>query len=465
MPPELYEHQRVGVEWLTVVGRGLLGDDRGLGKTAQALLAVQKLPLLILSPKSVLIKWSDEMLTWRPDLYDEATVMKWENTQRKQLALNTRPRVVVANYDMMSQRTKGTPAFAEASFIKRQWGTIIADEAQYLRVRSSRRTKQSYRMNAEDVFLLTASPVTTRPDDVWSMVHLLHPKEYPSFWKWAEEYCWIEEQYYGSGRPVREVIGWRAEKLNEFLREFGLMYLRRTKEEVMPDLPPRIPARITVELPSAERARYHALEKQMLLEYAEAGFELIPSVAEKLVRLRQLLTAHQAFGFTDLTSKQEAVCELVEDCLADTEKVVVFTWFQPAAEAITAELIRRGISTSVAHGGVKYETREALRKAFQEQLEPRVFVGTISTIGLGIDLHRANVAIFTEKSYDPEENEQAMDRVHRIGQDKPVTVYTVTARDTIDDDVEVVLALKRELIIGPVWMSTAVLKSRLASST
>src|SRR3990172_5843417 len=185
------------------------------------------------------------------------------------------------------------------------------------------------------------------------MLHLIDPVQWRGFWRWAEYYCIVEQQWW-SGHAVDTIVGWRAVRMPELWREIEPLYLRREKS-LLP-LPPRTYDTVRVRLTAAERKRYDIAEKELLLEFQD-HWEIIPSVAVKLTRVRQLLGCHQVFGHEGLTTKQRAVCDLAEDILHDSPKVVVFTWYQETAEAIGAELNRRKLSTTVVHGDVKLQER------------------------------------------------------------------------------------------------------------
>jgi SWI/SNF-related matrix-associated actin-dependent regulator 1 of chromatin subfamily A len=468
---ELYGYQHLGVSFLSGQERVLLGDDRGLGKSAQSLRAVKWQPTLILARKVMLLKWLDEIRKWRPEWLEECNVvvLNDEEMQKKHQKLKGGPDVVIANYETllpfpMTQNgaphpQRGNPKLPEIVF--RKWGTIIMDEAHHFKNRQAVMTKQAYKLKAHSLFLLTANAITNSPSDLWSMLHLIDPKTFRGFWSWAETYCTIEDMYYGPKQgayPVREVTGWKDPEEVQ-----GLLvgrYLRRTKDEVL-DLPPRTVVPIPVELSTSERNRYQLAEKKLLLELPEDEFSVIPGALEKSIRLRQLVACPNFFGHA-IGSKQVATVDLLESLLETENRIVVFGWFHKTLEGIHDLLWKKKIlEVDVITGDTPKDTVWEIIQNFQNvrRKSRHIILGTIASLGEGVDLYAAKTAVFVEKSYVPSDNEQAGDRLHRIGQDLPVTIYDLRAQDTVDDALEVVLA-RKDSMIKEVWVASEVLRLR-----
>jgi len=449
---EPYPFQLDGIQYLQSHHRVLLGDDRGVGKTVQALRAVIRYPVLVLAPKVLLRKWEQEIRTWRLDWQDlSIAILDYGETSKSQAALLSNPDIVICNYEGLLRLTALT---------KRTWGTLICDEAHRLKNRRALTTKKAQQIRASDTFLLTANGVTGTPEDLWSLLHLLSPQEFRSFWSWVDEYCLVVlRQYRGTAWPVKEVVGWKDPKL--VLPLLRGRYLRRTKEEVLPQLPPRTIVSVPVTLPDDERLRYHHVEHELLLELADNQWKVVPDALQRVGRLRQLLAAPNTFGH-EPGSKQRAAADLVRTLLETEKRVVVFTWYRDAATGIAKLLEDVDAKIDVINGDVPMESRWSIVQAFQQDTpEQRVIIATLATLSEGVDLYRAACVVFLEKAWRPDQNEQAMDRVHRIGQDRPVTIYELRAIDTVDESLEKVLR-RKERISDEVWISSAVLQDRLS---
>jgi len=344
--PKLRPYQEYGVQWLKEHRRAILADEKRVGKTPQALMAVTEYPLLILSSRNMMRKWEREFYKWVGP--SQVANLLMDGIDKRRDVLRTKPEIVIANYDMLGsipnkagqpKNTSYRPLVSELT--TRQWGGIVIDEAHHLKGRQAMRTKGAFRLKSKDMFLLTANPVANKPEDVWPLLHMIDPKRFSSFWRWASAYCTIEQQYWGSSFPTQVVTGWKdATSIQELLSEY---MLRRTMQEVYPDMPNVQFETIPVHLSEEERRRYNLAEHELLLQLADNSFSIIPSAMVASTRLRQLLTCPHVFAAGQQSSKQDVALELVLSLLDETQ-VVVFSWFKQAAHRLGDALVKAGVT-------------------------------------------------------------------------------------------------------------------------
>ena len=447
---KLYDFQNEGIDFLLKNKTVLLGDDMGLGKSVQALMA-SHLPLLIVCKKSLMLKWLSEIEKWLPGWVDETVLCNDLTWKGKRAKLKSNPSIVIVNYEMFSHKKLGP------IITKRKWATVIIDEAHHFKGRKSLRTKQAWKLKSARKYLLTATPITNSPEDLWSILRILRGyKEYPSFWDWVNEFCKVDIRHF-SNWPTRVITGWRYPK--DVQRELAPYYIRRTKEEVMPQLPAITWVDIPCELSPPEREIYDLAESKLLLTTGD-GYEIIPSKLTSIIRLRQLLTSPQTFLLSDVSTKQKTAIDIINSILETENRVVVYTWFKDAAYNISDMLYKQDTLCDTITGDTSKDVAWAKIKLFQgDSNNKHVLVGTIKTLNEGLDLHAARTCIFLERSYVPADNQQAANRLHRIGQEKPVIVYTVSAANTIDTSLARVLD-RKEKMIDEVWVSSKVLEHR-----
>ncbi len=447
---KLYDFQNEGIDFLLKHKTVLLGDDMGLGKSVQALMA-SHLPLLIVCKKSLMLKWLSEIEKWMPDWLDLVVICDDKTWGAKQDKLGGRPHIVIVNYAMFSHKKLGP------KITNRTWATAIIDEAHHFKGRKALRTKQAFKLKAGRKYLLTATPITNSPEDLWALLRILKGyKEYPSFWGWVNEFCKVETRYF-SNWPTNVITGWRYP--DDVKRELSPYYIRRTKEEVMQQLPKITWVDIPCELSEHERDVYDMAESKLLLS-TKNGYEIIPSKLTSLIRLRQLLTSPQTFGLSDVSTKQEALIDLVNSVLETEDRIVIYTWFKDAAYNVSDMLYKHDILCDTITGDTAKDVAWSKINLFQSNnTNKHVLIGTIKTLNEGLDLHRARVCIFLERSYVPTDNYQAANRLHRIGQDRPVIVYTLSAVNTIDTSLKNVLD-RKDKMINEVWVSSKVLEDR-----
>lgn len=428
MSEQLMRHQREGVSFLREHPRAMLADQPGLGKTRVALLAAVE-PVLVVGPAMIINGgvWSDEIAKVAPGL---------DVTQR--------------SYHSIIQKDGRKHTGELAPELRREWGTVIADECHHLKGRKTFWTKAFKKLRTERMFLLTGTPLPNYAHEAFVLLQLMFPedarpgKRLGSFWRWATEYFDIGQQYGKGGVIVSDhVVGdFRKDReWEDFIYEnWRDRMLLRLREDCL-DLPPLTQQTIRVSMQGEQKRVYRDLKKDFIA-WLESGEEIsVWSTSGQLVKLAKCSTGLEALTESGSGSgKLDALQSLLTDRPAPT---LVVAHFRSSVEACAVRAEAAGKSAVIVHGGTPQRLRAERVRAFQAGLID-VLCATIATISEGLTLNAADQIIKVERSWRPSQNEQALRRIHRIGQDKPVSAIDLVTRDSVDERVLKVLAGKTD---------------------
>ena len=431
----LRPYQRVGVQYIKSVSRCILGDEMGLGKSVETILATDISPrhknILIVCPNSVKWQWAKEIATWSK--YSLPVVVSEPKKAKKQLQ-EYREGWFILNYHNL--RTYDLPRI--------QWDWIIYDEAHMMSNRKTKTVAKAKNLAAANVVMLTGTPIGNNTADLWSLLNILYPKKFTSYWRFFEMYVDYVEDYFGS----RKIIGTRNE---EYLRrELAPVMLRRTKQDVSIDIPDKTVINIEVEM-TIKQAKYYKDMALNAIAQAETGEE-VQAFAEIAIitRLRQILSTPHTIGFDDSSGKLDAAMDIIT---GTDQQIVVFSLYKGTIAALEQRLKKENISCGIITGDVEAEDREEAKDSLDSG-DSKVLLCTLGAGGTGLNLQAASVAIFIEHHWNPREQHQAEGRLHRIGQKNPVTIYNLICKESIDAAVEDVIARKQ-------MISDAILKEAL----
>ena len=420
----LYPFQRVGVAFAELAGgRCIIGDDMGVGKTIQAIgymgLHIEQWPALIVCPSNVKYNWQKELLKWLP--HARVNVVK---TGKEEI---TAADFVIINYDLMNKQLEQLLSYG--------FKTIVCDESHYLKNQNALRTEATLRVAslADSVLCLSGTAITSRPKEFFTTLNLIAPDQFPSFMRFTRRYCDAWHNGYGWDFNGSS----NEDELNDRIRDFCI---RRLKSEVLTELPDKTRTIFPVELDNKSARIYAQTRLNWMGEYEsrldrnqpiESGF-----VLQMLTEMR-----HQCGRL-----KVPHALQWIDEYLNVAGKpLVVFAHHKDVVKGISEPLADKW-RTAVITGAVDAMERARIVQEFQDG---NIDVLVASTIAAkeGITLTKADTTLFIEREWVPAWEEQAEDRVYRIGQESnAVQAVYLSASGTVDEHFDEVVEQKRTVV-------------------
>ncbi|MBR6056488.1 MAG: SNF2 helicase associated domain-containing protein [Bacilli bacterium] len=436
-------YQEAGIKWLSVLHKyrlgGILADDMGLGKTLEVISFLEGLsedkPSLIIAPKSVIYNWLSEFKRWAPEL--EASVIDGTKDERiKAIAKikNNKKSFFITSYDSLRND--------EALYKNKQFEILIVDEAQYIKNGAALKSKAVRALNASSRFALTGTPIENSMADLWAIFDFLMPGYLDSFNIFKTRYILAGDQV-----KARASL---SKKITPFL-------LRRTKAEVLKDLPKKTTEIITITMNDEARRYYDAILidtrnkiKQKREDptkgdkYSEKG---LFSVLPLLTRLREVCVDPSAFldGFSEESAKMMYALSYISVALEAGHKVLVFSSFTKVLDHLSLLLKEAGTKSYYIYGGVEADDRLSMAESFNTKNDVNVMLVSLKAGGTGLNLHGADIVLHLDPWWNVAAEEQATDRAYRIGQKRPVSVVKLICHNSIEEKVVQLQENKREL--------------------
>lgn len=452
--PELFPFQRVGVRFLESTGRALIADDMGSGKTVQLIRAVDRLgpealPVLVVCPNSMKYTWKEEVERWS-DL--TAAVVDGTAAQRKK-AISANEDFTIINWESLRLHTNlapyGSINLTDAEKKSKEmndvdWGTVIADEAHRAKDPKSKQTRALWAVSraAKYRFAATGTPIESNPAELWPIMNFISPDDFPVKTKYIDRYCLTSFNHFGG----MDIVGLRPETSSEFHAIIDPKMLRRPKDVILPQLPPKIETlRLIPFAAGKQKKAYDDMAKHMLAEMDDGSVLVATSPITQFVRLSQFASAYAevnedgAVRLSLPSNKADAFLDLIEE--AGSESVVGFAESSQLINLIAEKLKVAGISHGLITGDFSVPERQAVMGQFQAG-NIQVLLGTAAAAE-GITLTRARILVFIQRFWSSIKNAQAADRIHRIGQTADqVEIITFATKDTVDEHRELVLEQK-----------------------
>ncbi|WP_020571767.1 DEAD/DEAH box helicase [Neolewinella persica] len=429
---ELRPYQLDGFRWLMRLsdwGVGAcLADDMGLGKTIQGLAMLQAKaengPALVIAPASVTRNWVREAAKFAPTLNP---VLLGQGDRKEAIES-------VGPYDMLVVSYGLLPFEGEALAAKR-FGTIILDEAQAIKNRGTKRSQVAMSLQGDFRVATTGTPIENHLGELWNLFQFLNPGLLGSFQRFNEKYT----------LPItKNNDNERRQQLRRLIQPF---ILRRRKEEVLEELPPKTEVTLTVELSAPERAFYEALRQRALESIDESdGQTRRFQILAQLMKLRQAACHPKMVDpSVDIgSSKLELLAETVREITESGHKVLIFSQFVRHLKLVEEWIIEEGIEYQYLDGSTPGKKRDEAVQAFQRG-EGDAFLISLKAGGTGLTLTAADYVIHLDPWWNPAVEDQASDRAHRIGQQRPVTVYRFVSENTIEEKIVELHHQKRDL--------------------
>ena len=419
---ELRSYQRLGTNWLSAIKSANLGailaDDMGLGKTIQALGVVAGRALVV-CPRSVMHNWINEAGRFRPAL--PTNVYHGPNRQ-----LRDGDALAVTTYALLRQ---------DIELLKQvHFDTVILDEAQAIKNCTSQVAQAAYALNADFRLVLTGTPIENRLEELFSLMHFANPGLLGSPSRFKARFS----------EPIALGNTAAAQRLRRLLSPF---LMRRKRDDVLDDLPPRTDAVIWVELEESERQVYEHLAHlaRSLAAHAAAGQSRYFAALEALLRLRQaachlgLLPDRNEIG----SSKIDCLVDMLEEVIDEGHRALVFSQWTSLLSKIEPALSARSIEFSRLDGQTR--DRQSVVNQFQSSSGPPVLLASLQAGGTGLNLTGADHVFLIDPWWNPAVEDQATSRAHRMGQTRPVCVYRLVAKDTVEERILMLQQRKRNL--------------------
>lgn len=433
----LHPYQAEGVEFLRGKKR-ILADDPGLGKSVQALFAILQSGcknVLIVCPKTVKPSWEEEISKW--------------------LGNDHGIKFTIIGYPQLLEMGKLSAArVSNKSLAAVKWDGIIFDEAHRLRNRNAKQTKSAFSITKASgsavLIAITGTPIINRADELWSLLHMIDPKTFSSYWKFVKENFITSEIVYGNFPVVKPVKPINPEGFKKIISPY---IIRRQKSDLGYIQPTY--QTIAVDLPRDQKTVYETMYKQYYAEIKtmEGTKEFIATNAlARLARLRQICISPDLMDNESQEIRGAKIDALLE-FLADREdKCVIFSTSSRCIKRLTRKLNSSGYKSYSFTGEDSDVVRQKNKNNFIHQPDARCMLMTIGAGGEGLNglQHAASTVIFMDKDWTPAANRQAVGRVDRVGQEQPVNVIHFMTSGTIEKRYEKMLGTKQ-------WASDTVL--------
>jgi SNF2 family DNA or RNA helicase len=431
----LRDYQTTGFEWLARLSSWRVGaclaDDMGLGKTVQALAAIllraAQGPTLVVAPLSVTSNWQEEASRFAPTL----NVIIFGPGDRRQVIADLQPfDLVIVSYGLLP---------LEAELLQSVgWQTVILDEAQAIKNMQTKRSKAAMELRAECRIITTGTPLENHLGELWTLFNFLNPGLLGSFKKFNEKFAIPIER--DQDKEARN-------RLRKLIRPF---ILRRLKSDVLQELPAKTEITLEVQMSPEEQLLYEAMRQKALENIdahqdEEAGQQHLRILAE-IMKLRRLC-CNPSLVMPDAgiaSSKLRVFVDTLHELLDNNHKALIFSQFIDHLAILRSYLDDHKISYQYLDGSTPIGQRKERINSFQNG-SGDVFLISLKAGGAGLNLTAADYVIHMDPWWNPAVEDQASDRAHRIGQDRPVTVYRLVMKDSIEQQIVDLHKQKRDL--------------------
>lgn len=435
----LRDYQVDGFRWMSRLARwgvgGILADDMGLGKTLQTLAVLLQRgddgPALVIAPTSVGFNWAREANRFAPDLI----VHLYRETDRAEFLKTLQPNdVVICSYGL---------AMRDADpLAKVDWHTLVLDEAQAIKNSRSKTSIAIANLTADWTVALTGTPVENHLGELWSLFHVVSPGVFGGWSSFRDRFASPIEK--DNDLDTRAAL---ANRLKPFV-------LRRTKNEVLTELPARTEMNLYVDLSKEERKIYDTIRLDAISDIKaiakdddvkDARFKILAA----MTRLRQI-ACHPVMVDEDYeggSAKLDCLIETMRNLQSEGHRVLIFSQFVKHLALIRAALDENSVTYEYLDGATPAAKRQEAVDRFQSG-NADAFLISLKAGGTGLNLTAADYVIHMDPWWNPAVEDQATDRAHRMGQTKPVMVYRIVSRGTIEQEILKMHDEKRDLAAG-----------------
>lgn len=444
----LYDFQRKGAMFLKNMPHALLADVPGLGKSIQSLASVEgSRKVLIFCPATLKYSWKKEIEKWQPN--EHVVVIDGNKKTRNEQWINGLdgmyinrlkiiPKYVIANYELLLHDFE--------LLLEHDHDVIICDEATRISNPNAQTTANLKKLRSKKRIALTGTPISNKPDDIWSIIDWLIPRYLGSYYQFKAKYCEVSEDWGMNGNYSR-ISGYK--NLDKLAAKVDRFMLRRTKEEVFDDFPPKTIENIVFNLSDTERDLYVSIKEQLYQEIKELSLldtRTLSIIPVKMLRLKQC-TGHTKLVGASIqeSSKLATLKEIIKPIIESGEKIIIFTQFAEMLHILCDEL--KSYLPWAIYGDVDSVDRMKRVQEFNDTKGGQIIIMTEAG-AYGLNMQSASYVIHYDAPWSISKLQQREDRAHRIGNNKPVTVYNLIAQNTIDEYILKLLAKKNKVAVN-----------------
>ncbi len=426
----LRDYQIEGFEWISRLdswgGGACLADDMGLGKTVQAiafmLMKKDLGPSIVVSPASVILNWKNEISKFAPTL--NVTVLNTATDRKKAIQESGPSDIILCTYGLMVTESEAISA--------KSWNVACLDEAHTIKNRDTKMSAAAMKISCSSRLILTGTPVQNYLGELWNLFQFLNPGLLGSFEQFHSKFIY----------PIEAGDKERSGQLKRIIQPF---ILRRTKAEVVDELPDKTDIVRTVEFSPEETFFYEALRKKAEESLASADKVNVNALAQ-ITMLREAACSASLLkkDWNGAQSKIDTLMEMIPEILSGGNSLLVFSQFTSFLNLCRAELDKAGIDYFYLEGSTTIKKREEMVQDFQSG-KKKLFLISLKAGGLGLNLTGANYVIHMDPWWNPAVEQQATDRAYRIGQKQKVTVYHLITQHTIEEKITRLHKFKKDM--------------------
>ena len=479
----LWSFQRATVRFMETIKRGIIGHEMGTGKTVIACTATARVgaqKVLVIVPNNAKWSWARHLEEWcgcPEDIWVIETkkmVTHYNQIRGNRVARETEIMKVLLEPTFMLILNYEQVSIHHTALMNSDYDVIILDEAHRIKNRQAKRTKAISTLShkAEYFWALTGTPFRNNYDDIWTLLNICDPNRFTSYWNFVNMHMSTSSNRYGGV----DILGlMNKERFNKMISSY---MFRKTKEDVMPDLPPKIYHDEIIPMDEVQQKFYRSMEEDFIVvlnnsleEKGEkpvssfdlpSNFVMAETVGSQLMKLRQICLSPALVGGPFISSKLEYIAELVDELKDDGEQFLVFSSFRMFVKMVSDMLKEKGVMHDIIMGGTKSTDREKSEVALREG-GIQAIVGTVGAMGESMNLQTATTVIFSDIDWVPAVNQQAEDRIHRGTITTSPRIIRIFHPETVDEDIRSVCKRKERMTnatVGQMETIRALLKRR-----
>lgn len=429
-PLPLFEYQKKGVTFLHSIGSGVLGDSPGVGKTLQVIALAEHneaKKILVFCPAVLKHQWANELKIFVP--HRKSVVIEGTKTERAVLWKQEADYYIV-NYELLLRDFEAMNS--------REWDYILADEATKISNARAKQSRMIKKLQSKHRVAMSGTPIANKAQDVWNLVDWTNPGVLGNYWGFIQRYC-LKNKWGG-------IFGYQnMEELRTRLQKY---MIRRTKEEVLPDLPEKITTDVPFILSEEEMILQKKIKQEILHEIQAEDISKIEHpmrlqfTIAKFQRLRMLANSLELLGENKKSSKLEVLQELLREQIEDDRKVIIFSEFAEMCKILKRELAE--YNPVIIIGETPNKGRQALLDQFNTIPTHRICV--MSSAGTyGLNITSASVIINYDLPFSLSKLDQRVGRAHRYGQKNKVHVFNLLGKGTADEAIQKIIHAKAKL--------------------